>query len=1228
MVEVSDFHSKLLRHRSSPEEYRIYRAGLEWDLTDPIVIESADDFKSSPRWKDRLTPFYHQVTNLVTFCRRLPVTLLADDVGLGKTISAGLVISELASRSRVSKILVVCPKILGPQWKSELAEKFDIPAKFVTGRDLIEADFEEFGAIITTYNSARLYLDRIPPDRFQMLILDEAHKLRNLYGVETPPQVAKCFRKALQNRRFQFVLMLTATPIHNRLWDLYSLVDLLTVARGHQNPFGSEGAFARKFIADDREKARHLKPEAIEEFRSIVYGYMSRVRRGDARLHFPDRIVRRHQVDPTAAEIKLIETIAEPIQSLNRLVQISLLKALASSPEALNAQLKNMARKGTVSAALSQAVDSIVQGMPSTAKLKGLRQLIDQLKKQNPDRWRLVIFTALRETQTTIQIFLESLGLEVGIINGDSGARNQETIAKFCANPPKCRVVVSTEAGAEGVNLQAANILVNFDLPWNPMIVEQRIGRIQRLASEHANVAIYNLTLRGTFEDYIVGRLIEKLQMATHAIGDIESLLQSSSGDEGDADEKFEERLLELVLKALADKDKKRAAELEVASIEQAIESLEKEREKIEDLLGDGESRGYVGPRAPTLPPVSRSMTAKDFTLGAFKSLGVRVAPNPPDLYSVEENGSRYYVRFEEFSSANVKSVLYNESSGAFARLVDQVTATALHSVEDVDLNSEQRGLEIVRGWVDSFGGLVKAIVVERVDRKFEGKALVRVRATVFHDSYERLIEVPCAPTDHVYSDGRPALRTLAPLISNPAEIGLNLEKVSEAVSLDAGIAEFSRFYLERREQEVRFAGNDERKRRKLYDEFTPRFEAAVVALEGSVHREIFTSVRFDVDEGVGYETAVAAIPSSGKLDQLPPVDLCAKSGRKVPISCLAQCQISGATVMRHYLANSATSGRAVLREYIERCSLTGKYVVRDELVASDVSGQKVIANLLHKSEISGARGEPEHFSRCSFTNIEALTTELATSDLSRRLYRRDQEKISSYSGKKGHQNEFVDCFVTRQPIASVEAEQCEETQQFVRPGILVSCSVTGKRVLPSECSRCTVTNAIALKKALVTSSISEALVRADMAVRSASGTFCLPVECQTCAWTGQRFHPDDLGVCSLTGLAVHREFLMGEDSRLRPLMELLDDKDLSIGDKKFPVLEAAVSKKLEGATCRIVSGAISPTKHALAVCAETKLMLGLKTVYLGCVFCARSQEVVGRVARGKRTKHGWVQTG
>jgi SNF2 family DNA or RNA helicase len=486
----SEFQTKVLRRSILPDEYELYRAALEWDLTDPIVIETRKDLKSEKRWQNHLQPYHHQVTNLITFCRRLPVTLLADDVGLGKTISAGLVASELIARLRVSKILVVCPKLLGPQWQNELQTKFDIPAEIATGKELIAAQPDGVGAIITTYASARLHLEKLPEDRFQMLVLDEAHKLRNLYGVDPPPQVAVRFRKVLEERRFRYVLMLTATPIHNRLWDLYSLVDLLTVARGHQNPFGSEGTFVRKFIADKRETARQLKDEAREEFRSIVYTYMSRVRRGDAKLYFPERVVQLHRVEPTPAELELIRIIAKPIQKLNRLSQIGILQALTSSPQALMARLVNMARNGTAPQELAAAVCSIVGRMEMSAKLSGLGTLVDQLIRRNPKQWRMVVFTGWLETQTTIQAFLETQGLKVGIINGSSGQRNQDTIARFWKTPPDCHVIVSTEAGSEGVNLQIANVLVNYDLPWNPMIVEQRIGRIQRLASEHASVSV------------------------------------------------------------------------------------------------------------------------------------------------------------------------------------------------------------------------------------------------------------------------------------------------------------------------------------------------------------------------------------------------------------------------------------------------------------------------------------------------------------------------------------------------------------------------------------------------------------------------------------------------------------------------------------------------------------------------------------------------------------------
>jgi superfamily II DNA or RNA helicase len=1229
MATTLEFHSKILRREQSPEAYRVYRAGLEWDLTDPIVMESADDFRSTPRWQERLTPYHHQVTNLITFCRRLPVTLLADDVGLGKTISAGLIASELISRGRLSKILIVCPKLLGPQWQAELGEKFNIGAEIAIGKDLLTADPAETGAVITTYNSARLHLDKIPEDRFQMLILDEAHKLRNLYGVEKTPQVAKRFRKALEERRFRFVLMLTATPIQNRLWDLYSLVDLLTVARGHENPFGSEGAFARRFIADKRDQARQLKPEAREEFRSIVYGYMSRVRRGDANLLFPDRVVQMHQVDPTPAELRLIATIAKPIQKLNRLVQISILQALTSSPDALMAQLLNMARNGTVPPDLATAVKAIVTAMPRSAKLNGLGRLIEQLKRESPERWRLVVFTGRRETQTTIQTFLEGHGLKVGIINGDSGQRNQETIARFRKNPPDLRVIVSTEAGSEGVNLQVANVLVNYDLPWNPMIVEQRIGRVQRLASDHAHVSIFNVMLRGTFEEYIVGRLMEKLQMASHAIGDIEALLQGSDIGEGDDDKaaSFEDRILDLVLAALAGKDVEKETRLAERSIEEAKTELAREEATINAMLGSMDGAGYVGPRAPTLPPVERSMAAPEFALAALGGLGVRLTPTPPDLYLAEENNGREYIRLQEHSAGDRKSTLYAPGSAAFQRLVGRTIASGLHQVDDLDGSPARDSEALVRRWVEEFGGKPKAVAAREARRCFDGRALLRVQATVAHDSYERLIDVPCPPADHRSSSRRDGLSPLPPTIEDPAALGVDTDAVSETARRDEAIAEFCRFYLERREQEIDSAGDDGRKRQKLQDDFTPRLAMTLAGLQGSLHREVKVRARYAFDGEPGYESEVTVTPHRGEISEAPDLALCTKSGRTVPASCLGTCAITGGEVLQHLLATSDVSGRKALPEMTLTCALSGKRVLKDEAEPSAVTGRMVASTLLHTSALSGKRAEPEHFGRCTFTQAELLKSELGASEISGRTYRLDEQMRSSVSGKTGHRQEFTTCHETRQPIALAEAEQCEVTGNKVRPGILETCAVTGRRVLPSELERCAVTGKRSLKRLMVTSSVSGMRLLEEVAVRSAAGNFCAPIETKLCLWSGRQCHPEDLRVCELIGLPIHFEFATATmPPRLQPLMELLDGvRRTADQPEAWETVATDVAATLGGGRCRVETARMSPDGRHLAARCEVRTRLGLKVRYAGLVYSIADHAIIGRVALGKSGPTGWT---
>jgi hypothetical protein len=360
----------------------------------------------------------------------------------------------------------------------------------------------------------------------------------------------------------------------------------------------------------------------------------------------------------------------------------------------------------------------------------------------------MVVFTSRLETQTTIQAFLEARGLKVGIINGSSGQRNQDTIKRFWKDPPECHVIVSTEAGSEGINLQVANVLVNYDLPWNPMIVEQRIGRVQRLASQHASVSILNIILKDTFEEYIVGRLMEKLQMAAHAIGDIEALLEASGIDDEEG-ESFDDKILRLVLAALAGKDFEKATRQAEQSILEAKARLKAEEATINAMLGSMEGAEYVGPRAPKLPPVVRSMDPHEFTLAALKNLGAEVTPEQDGLYLIEEDGGREWIRFDETDGGGRRATLYAPGSAAFSRLVSKMIATGVHRVEDADEDPARRVDEIARSWIGSFGATSVGTKVDGVRRCFEGKALVRVRATVAHDSYERLVEVSCAPGEH-----------------------------------------------------------------------------------------------------------------------------------------------------------------------------------------------------------------------------------------------------------------------------------------------------------------------------------------------------------------------------------------------------------------------------------------------------------------------------------------------
>ncbi|MDB4736515.1 DEAD/DEAH box helicase, partial [Planctomycetota bacterium] len=609
-----------LQAARSEFEHQLHMAACEWDLDPAILIQSAADIQAREHWSDLLEPFEHQVKNLITFCRRAPVALIADDVGLGKTISAGLILSELMARGKVRRALIIVPKVsLLPQWQGELSERFRIKARHARGNELRYLLTADTDIVLTTYDSARNTMDEIAEAGFDMLILDEAHKLRNLHGTSKAPRTAVRFEEALRDRTFRYVLMLTATPIQNRLWDLYSLISLLTTAKGHINPLGSPDQFAGRYIADHRSTARKLHPGRKDEFRQILSQYMLRTRRDDANLVFPDRHLKTIAAVGDQHEQDLLRAVGTLIQGMNGLAQSSIAVSLMSSPHALVAQLRNMKARGTISASDLKRVETIANRIPRSAKEQVLVDFIRSLQKGRLNDWRLVIFTGRIETQAAIGLMLEAEFGQgcIGYIRGSKHAANQAAIAGYTASPPTVHVIISTEAGSEGLNLQAGNVLVNFDLPWNPMVLEQRIGRVQRMGSTFGSVAIVNLVLKGSVEEHVVDRLSSKLAVISSTLGDIEGILEALPGDAGE-EEAFERKIRDLVIASLTGMDVEKSVRKIQQSIESAKQIYEEEKSTVQQTLGRLDAMHDEGPRMPGLSLTEPRMTEQDFALGAL----------------------------------------------------------------------------------------------------------------------------------------------------------------------------------------------------------------------------------------------------------------------------------------------------------------------------------------------------------------------------------------------------------------------------------------------------------------------------------------------------------------------------------------------------------------------------------------------------------------------------------
>lgn len=455
--------------------------------------------------------------------------LLADEVGLGKTIEAGLVMKELVVRRLGHRILILTPASLVYQWQEELRAKFSEEFEVITQAKQWDDLAERADAkVIVSLDRAKgerhaPYILKMPWD---LVTIDEAHRLKNR------STVAYKFVKQIERR---YMLMLTATPVHNDLTELYSLIDLLKPGQ-----LGTIRSFREQFIKSGDPRS----PENAPALKRLLSDVMIRNRRSEVGVIFPKRRAAVFNIDLPAPERALYDGVSSFIRDVLqhqvkegkaqhlRLGLMTLQRELCSSPAAVAMTLRKISKDKSYSPELRKRIKGFAteaEGIGYAAKVDAMLDLIEKYPG------KFLIFTEFRESQADLMRALAEGGISaVAFHGGLNGPKKEAAVNAFRGD---VRVMVSTESGGEGRNLQFCHQLINYDLPWNPMRVEQRIGRVHRLGQKH-DVLVFNLTTRDTLEAYLLELLVRKIRMFELVVGELDLIL-------GDVDKLGENRSFE-----------------------------------------------------------------------------------------------------------------------------------------------------------------------------------------------------------------------------------------------------------------------------------------------------------------------------------------------------------------------------------------------------------------------------------------------------------------------------------------------------------------------------------------------------------------------------------------------------------------------------------------------------------------------------------------------------------
>lgn len=459
--------------------------------------------------------------------------ILADEVGLGKTIEAGMILKEYMLRGLVRKTLILTPASLSWQWFQELREKFRIPVAMQRS----QYDWSRCDCLVASIDTAKRephYSEVVALD-WDMLIVDEAHRLKN--STTQNWQFVNSIRK-------KYFLMLTATPVQNDLKEMYNLITLLKPGQ-----LGTYQAFKRRFVVDKRT------PRDPRDLRALLGQVMIRNRRGAGTIEFTKRIVQPICVELTTEEQSFYTALHDFVRrqmqaSLSSkrtiLPYIILLREACSSPWAAALTLKKLAEKANPAA--KEELLSLLEAAVNIKTSAKVQHLLQLLHIHGHDK--TIVFTEYRGTQAFIKQHLEEAGLATVTFDGSLSSSRKE-FTKFLFRRYG-DVLISTESGGEGINLHYCNKVVNFDLPWNPMRLEQRIGRVHRLG-QTKDVYVFNLATLGTIEEHILTLLHEKINMFELVVGELDAILSHLESGKS-----FESHVVDILIKAQTEDELRR----------------------------------------------------------------------------------------------------------------------------------------------------------------------------------------------------------------------------------------------------------------------------------------------------------------------------------------------------------------------------------------------------------------------------------------------------------------------------------------------------------------------------------------------------------------------------------------------------------------------------------------------------------------------------------------------